>query len=321
MWDLWQDAGMILLAKAAITTPIGADTSSIQWMPPGIHQVRASRPDGKVVERTVLVDEEAANVVRTAWQGMMEAARDGSGDAPYLDFDHLDHDASAWVVGVAWGGDDPKTGGIRIDPDWSADGRAKVQGRSYRRFSPCFQLSEPSADGVCRVVGTSINMGGIVNRAAFQSIAPLLGKDGFAVPPELTQPTNTSMTDDDIKALQAELAAVKTENEELKKTLTDMQAKAAEDAVEKACEEGRIAPDLKASWKEMILGDPKAELLLAKQPVNPVFAQQYKPADNKDAGAPLTGEKLLAKHAAITDPSERLNFYRDNEKGLIAARG
>lgn len=82
-----------------------------------------------------------------------------------------------------------------------------------------------------------------------------------------------------------------------------MKAKAADASVEKACEEGRITPDLKASWKEMILGDPKAEVLLAKLPVNPVFAQQYKAGDNKDGdGIKLTGEKLLAKHASITGP-------------------
>lgn len=129
------------------------------------------------------------------------------------------------------------------------------------------------------------------------------------------------MTDDEIKALQAELAAIKKENEELKKSLTDMQAKAADGAVEKACEEGRISPDLKASWKEMILADPKAEILLAKLPVNPVFSQQYKAGDNKDGDGKLTGEKLLAKHASITNPAERLAFFKAHEKELIAARG
>lgn len=313
---------MILSAKAAITTPIEAATSSIQWMPPGLHTVRASRPDGEVVERTILVDEEAANIVLAAWKEMMDAAKDGEGDAPYIDFDHLDHDASAWVVGVSWGGDDPKTGGIRIDPDWSDDGKSKVQGRSYRRFSPCFQLSEPSADGICRVIGTSTNMGGIVNRAAFQTIAPLLGKDGNPAAPANQTQTENTMTEEEIKALQAQLEALKTENEELKKSLTDMQAKAADASVEKACEEGRISPDLKASWKEMILADPKAEILLAKLPVNPVFSQQYKAGDNKDGdGTKLTGEKLLAKHASITDQAERLAFYRAYEKELITARG
>ena len=314
---------MILLAKSAISTAIEAGASSIQWMPPGLHTIHPSRPDGEVVERKVMVDEEGCNAVMAAWSAMMEAARAGTGDAPYIDFDHLDHDASAWVTGVTWGGDDPRIGGIRIDPDWSDDGKAKVQGRSYRRFSPCFQLSEPDEAGVCRVVGVSVNMGGIVNRAAFQSIAPLLGKgDPESPAPEQTQPTHTTtMTDDEIKALQAELAALKTENEQLKKSLDDMQAKAADAAVEQACAEGRISPDLKASWKEMILADSKAEVLLAKQPVNPVFAQAYKPADNKDGNGKPTGETLLAKHAAIKDPAEQYRFFRDNKEALLAARG
>lgn len=91
------------------------------------------------------------------------------------------------------------------------------------------------------------------------------------------------MTEEEIKALQAQLEALKTENEELKKSLTDMKAKAADASVEKACEEGRITPDLKASWKEMILGDPKAEVLLAKLPSIPSLPSNTRLATTKTA--------------------------------------
>lgn len=313
---------MILYAKNTIHTAL-TGTGDIQWMPPGKHEVHPSNEDGEVVTRVILVDEAAAEAVAEQFEKLREGAASGYAMEPFVDFDHQDHDAAGWVTRIYWGGDDPKTGGIRAEIEWTPAGKAAVDGKSYRRFSPVFQASEPDDAGVCRVIGSGINMGGLVNRPAFQSIAPLAGKDGNpAAPANQTQTTKTTMTDDEIKALQAQLDALKTENEELKKSLTDMQAKAADATVEKACEEGRISPDLKASWKEMILADPKAEILLAKLPVNPVFSQQYKAGDNKDGnGTKLTGEKLLAKHASITDPAERLAFFRANEKELIAARG
>lgn len=313
---------MILYAKHAIYTTL-TGTDDIQWMPPGKHTIHPSNDKGEMVKRTVLVDAAAAEAVEKLRQQLQEGAADGLMDEPFIDYDHQDHDAAGWVQRIYWGGDDPKTGGIRAEIEWTPEGKAKVEGKSYRRFSPVFQVSEPDEDGVCRIIGSGVNMGGLVNRAAFQTIAPLLGKGGKdAAPANQPQHTTTIMTDDEIKALQAELAAIKKENEELKKSLTDMQAKAADGAVEKACEEGRISPDLKASWKEMILADPKAEILLAKLPVNPVFAQQYKAGDNNDGDrAKLTGEKLLAKHASITNPDERLKFFQENRKELIAARG
>nr|DAZ73160.1 MAG TPA: hypothetical protein [Caudoviricetes sp.] len=313
---------MILYAKHAFYTTL-AGTGDIQWMPPGKHTIHPSNDKGEVVERTVLVDEAAAEAVEELRRKLQEGAADGLMDEPYIDYDHQDHDAAGWVKRIYWGGNDPKTGGIRAEIEWTPEGKAKVEGKSYRRFSPVFKASEPDEDGVCRIIGSGINMGGLVNRAAFQTIAPLLGKDGNpAVSVNQTQTAKTTMNEEEIKALQAQLEALKTENEELKKSLADMKARAADASVEKACEEGRITPDLKASWKEMILADPKAEILLAKLPVNPVFAQQYKTGDNKDGGGPkLTGEKLLAKHASITDPAERLAFFRAHEKELIAARG
>ena len=71
------------------------------------------------------------------------------------------------------------------------------------------------------------------------------------------------MTDEEIKALQDENATLKKQLEETQKIVSDMQAKAAEDSVEAACAEGKISPDMKASWKETLLKNPDAKKLLA----------------------------------------------------------
>lgn len=128
------------------------------------------------------------------------------------------------------------------------------------------------------------------------------------------------MTEEEIKALRDENAALKKQLEDLQKTVAAMQEKDADAAVEAACAAGKIAPDLKASWKENILKNPAAKELLASLPVNPAFRQAYTAQDNKGDGA-KTGKALLAQHAAITDPAERLAFFREHEKELIAARG
>ena len=222
------------------------DTDDIQWMPPGVQTVSPHTPEGKVVTVTILVDEAAAARVeecRARYQAEFDA---GTGDAPYIDFLHADGEASAWVNRVYWGGDDPKTGGIRLVVSWTDEGRAK-KGKSLKRFSPSFDLSEPDGDGICTVTGTSANMGGLVNRAAFRAIQSLSASAPAGGGPENTKTETTTMTDEEIKALQDENATLKKQLEETQKIVSDMQAKAAEDSVEAACAEGKISPDMKAS--------------------------------------------------------------------------
>ena len=101
-------------------------------------------------------------------------------------------------------------------------------------------------------------------------------------------------------------------------TFGTIQAKAAEDSVEAACAEGKISPDMKASWKETLLKNPDAKKLLASLPVNPVFQAAYKPEDNKD-GNPQ-GQALLASYDAIKDPAARTAFFAKHRKELLSSK-
>ena len=155
---------MILLASFSGSALTDEDGDDIQWMPPGVHEIEPSTPDGEVKKITVLVDEAAAKAVeeaRARYQAEFDAGR---GDAPFTDFCHADQEASSWVLRVYWGGDDPKKGGIRAVVDWTDEGRAK-KGKSLKRFSPGFYVSdEPDAEG----------------RYRFRSILPA----GYACPPD-----------------------------------------------------------------------------------------------------------------------------------------
>ena len=159
---------MILLASFAGSALTDEDGDDIQWMPPGVHEIEPSTPDGEVKKITVLVDEAAAEAVeeaRARYQAEFDAGR---GDAPYTDFCHADQEASSWVLRVYWGGDDPKKGGIRAVVDWTDEGRAK-KGKSLKRFSPGFYVSdEPDAEGRYHITGAPAKMGGLVNRAAWR---------------------------------------------------------------------------------------------------------------------------------------------------------
>jgi hypothetical protein len=158
----------IELPGQATSTPV--PPSEIQWAPPGTHTINASR-GGKPTTVTIIVDEISAQRVAAAFQGYVTEARQGNGDMPFCDFNHDDQEASAWPTGFFWGGSDPQRGGIRATVNWSDKGKQAVLGRNYRRFSPSFY---PDNDG--RMSGIPINCGGLVNKAAFQRIAPVMSK-------------------------------------------------------------------------------------------------------------------------------------------------
>lgn len=308
---------MIFFANFAADGLADDDTDDIQWMPPGVQTVSPHTPEGKVVTVNILVDEEAAHRVeecRARCQAEFDA---GIGDAPFIDFLHADGEASAWVNRVYWGGNDPKKGGIRLVVSWTDEGRAK-KGKSLKRFSPAFDISEPDADGICTVTGTSANMGGLVNRAAFRAIQSLSASAPVGGGPENTKTETITMTDEEIKALQEENTALKKQLEELQKNIASMQEKDAEESVEAACKAGQISPEMKASWKENLLKNPDAKKLLASLPVNPVFQAAYKPEDNK--GGNLQGQALLASYDAIKDPAARTAFFAKHRKELLSSK-
>ena len=141
--------------------------ADIQYMPPGRHRIRASQ-GGKPVSVEVAVSASTAAVLQTFLAAKMTAAAESREDRPFFDFNHEDREASAWPTEFYWAGDDPQTGGVRARIEWSDAGKRAVEGRTFRRFSPTFHL-----DASGHVTGSEINMGGLVNRAAFKRIAPL----------------------------------------------------------------------------------------------------------------------------------------------------
>ena len=267
---------IVYLARAAAVLQGLAD---VQMYPPGKHVITPSNTDPKKKKPEpieVIIDEstaEALEAVRAEYQAKADA---GEGDAPFFDFNHEDGAASAWPKRIYWGGEDPILGGVRAECDPSSEGDEAVIGKIFRRFSPAFY--KPDKEG--RITGAPVNMGGLVNRAAFAGIAPLFAKDGTE--PSEEEPTDPSnvMSPEEIAALQKQIEDLTAANAALQSRCDEMEVAAkaaaeidAKNTVALAAKEGRIpaAPEVQAKWVDSIVRDPGAkELLLAMAP-NPAL--------------------------------------------------
>jgi hypothetical protein len=56
---------------------------------------------------TLTIDEATAAVLEASRASYQAKADAGEGDAPYLDFNHDDREASAWPKRIFWAGSDP----------------------------------------------------------------------------------------------------------------------------------------------------------------------------------------------------------------------
>ena len=236
----------------------GADQvpTDIQWMPPGKHTITATK-SGKPTTLSVLVDAKGATRMQGVLEGYRTKAAAREGDVPYVDFNHAEAESAGSVAEFSWGGSDPVTGGIRARIDWSGPGRAALAGQAYRRFSPSFFID---AEG--RVKGAPLVMGGLVNQAAFKTIAPIVSRDGGGS----QEQEQNIMNEQELAALQAASAAKDAEITSLKATVAGLESslalkakQAAKAVVDAAIKAGKLPPqatELHAKWVEVITENP-----------------------------------------------------------------
>jgi phage I-like protein len=295
--------------------------TDIQYMPPGCHRIRASQ-GGKPISVEVAVNAATAAVLQTFLAGKLTAAAEGREDRPFFDFNHEDREASAWPTEFYWAGDEPQTGGVRARLDWSDAGKKSVEGRTFRRFSPTFHL-----DASGQVTGSEINMGGLVNRAAFKRIAPLFAASVedrasacsalpatryplLATPPVDTTPeaipmqnliatlrslslVDASATDeaDLVAQLTRHATAIKSELAGLQLLMATQARHRAEAHVDAAVRAGRLPAkdtDTRGFWVDALLRDEtKAVKALEFLTINPVLARLTTGTDDTTTPASL----------------------------------
>lgn len=330
------------IVKAHLVSPIqvaiaeGASLpDEIQWMPPGKHTVRPT-VDGKPKDITLEVTQALAGRFAQQLADLRKAAEEGRGDLPYLDFNHDDGAAAGEVLALRWGGEDPKTGGIRAQVKWSAAGKAALEGRTFRRFSPQWYTDKRSG----APVGIDVNLGGLVNRAAFRTIQPVVAKGDDTHNCTMTDaektefqelltaalaPINTRLTELETKAkATAEavtpIAEITNRVKALETSRTEGTLTAAKAKVAAWAAEGRIPAQDTAAHEALakaIADNPVLEATMAKMPVNPAFKTVTGGAGNANgaivtfpqaveaeikAGAKTKGEAIdvaMAKHGDL----------------------
>ena len=280
------------LATPLHSGPTGEVPADIQWMPPGAHEITAWQ-SGKPVTVKVTVNSATAARMQSFLQDLRAKAAAGQEDKPYIDFNHEDGQAAGHITEFFWGGDDAVKGGVRARIDWTEPGKAALQGRAYRRFSPSF--NPPNAAG--EVTGAPLNMGGLVNRAAFKTIAPIVSRAAAAGPTTQYMDTNTKeladlqaaihardtqitnlqkqvtelQSDQTIKAKDGEITNLKLQITNLEAKVKAHNADRAKAKVQAAIQAGRLAPqatEIHAKWAGLIEADENNAALLESLPVN-----------------------------------------------------
>lgn len=307
----------------------------IQWMPPGRNTITATQ-NAQTVTKEILVNPAAATRVNEQLQAMKTRAAQGEDDLPFFDFNHEDNEASAHPTEFYWAGDDPKTGGIRAKLEWTEPGENAIKGKAYRRFSPSFYVNAAG-----EVTGTPINMGGLVNRAAFKTIQAVWAKSA----PAANQKEHTTTMADTISLpadlpgchalitkLQQQMAesdhaavlqAKDTEITNLKGKITLLEDAAkvnakdqAKAAVASAVAAGKIEPknaDLIKQYEELHLANPvTAKAILDSLPVNAAFKTVVLEG-GKDNGTrtATTSIHLDAKAVGFNSNGEPINAKGD----------
>jgi hypothetical protein len=265
-----------ILCRAAVQLAPTA-TGVMMYMPGGLQTIT---PIGGGVGAPITV---AVNAAGAAALNEQHAAIVARGKRPMFDFNHEDGAASFWPAEYFWA-EQPEPG-IYCRGEWTASGKAGVDGKEWRQFSPVFHVSkklgatpQSPAAIVCRA-NAKANMGGLVNDPAFHTILPLWAKDSSGDAAGENQNQNQNQHTDHMNG--TELAALRAKNQELETELSALKAKNA-DATAIAAK----AAELRAVKAEIAAEDSRQEVEALK-------------AKNKTQGEAITARNRADAQAAV----------------------
>jgi hypothetical protein len=215
-----QDAAVMHASALAALPELGSDgalPADIQVFPPG-QGVKFTLQDYPGREFEIDVDATTAATLNDDLQNRLARARSGQGSMPFADKNHDDSERTFLPVRYFWGGDDQKTGGVRLVPDWIPFGAALVRAKAFGYFSQNFLFSQAKK----KVIGLiNENVGGLVNRPGFAT------QTAFAKASSTTNhQQEQNMTTDEIKKIVDD--AIKPVADKI--TALEARAKAAETA-------------------------------------------------------------------------------------------
>ncbi len=212
-----------ILCRAAVQLAPTA-TGEMMYMPGGVQTITPVE-GGIGAPIRVMVD--AAGAAALNQQCVALKARN---KRPFFDFNHEDGPASFWPEEFFYR-ESPEPG-IYCRGEWTATGRASVEGKEWRQFSPVFHVDNKRANPariVCRDLAKP-NMGGLVNDPAFHQILPLWAKNADGAQ-SISNNQENEMNEEQLAALQAKNAELQTELNGLKAQQTALKAKNENDAL------------------------------------------------------------------------------------------
>lgn len=286
-------------------------TNEVMWMPGGV-QVITPFAGGTGLPMRVMVDANGAAEVEK-----QRAALTAKGQRPYFDFEHEDGGASFWPSAFLWK-DGPEPG-IYARGEWSADGKAGVEGKKWRMFSPVFHVDNKRA-ALSRIIckfDANPNMGGLVNTAAFKEISPLWAKNATgAQSGTLTRYEMKPIDDTTLDALQAKNTELQTELNRLKEEQTSIKAKNENDAL--------VMAKIREHQSALEANQAKIELaeIKAKNATQEATIKSHNEATAKAAvSAAIERGAIAAKDTASIDHWTRDITERPEQAAILAKMG
>lgn len=190
-----------LQARAAVAAPETA-VGEFMFMPGGTHTIFC-----KQGTKDVAAEVKVQRGDEALMQQQLEAVRSRGAQRPYCDFDHEGKEASFWPQSFTWR--DAPQPGIYVRGEWSSAGKAAIEGKTYRAFSPVFHVDDVKKKPA-RIIAhpaKSLNFGGLVNDPAFTQICPIWAKHtgATASEPNQTHTPSHTMTKEQLAALQASI--------------------------------------------------------------------------------------------------------------------
>lgn len=296
-----------LLCAGSFALPATA-TGEFMFMPGG-RQTITPFGGGVGAPITVLVD--AAGAAALEQQRLALSAK---GKNPYFDFEHEDNGASFWPTAFFWR-DGPEPG-IYCRGEWTSDGKAGVEGKKWRKFSPVFHVDNKRA-ATSRIVCNNAalpNMGGLVNNPAFHNISPLWAKNAGGAQSATTEKNNNTMTPEELAALQAKNTELTNEITRLKADQSAIKAKNENDELVSARIEAKEA-QLKANAAEL-----ETAALKAKNASQETEIHAQREAKAKEiVGAAVARGAIAAKDTDIIAAWEK-DITENPERGALLAK-
>lgn len=153
-------------ALAALPEMPGSELPrDIQVFPPG-DAVEFTLQDYPGETFKLQVDATVAAQAQADLERLNAAERQGRGSAPFADKNHEDAEATLHPIRFFWGGNDPKSGGVRMETKWTPFGAALVRAKAFKYFSGNFLFNKTAGKFLGLI---NENVGGLVNRPGFAS--------------------------------------------------------------------------------------------------------------------------------------------------------